>query len=313
MEGARALVLCLDFHKSLYIPKVSSQDAYYKTRLITRLFGIYEAGEQKLHAFIYPANVGGEGPDEVLSLLAFLIDKIQTETDLSHLILWSDNCPGQFKECFLFFYCDFLVQTKRFLRVDLKFFLEGHTYGICDTRFGSIEIATNRSDKIETPKDWINQLRGYAIKNLELYEVTLDMIKSYKTFLRKAYVSRNKDEDGISFSVRSLAWLSFGIGECENDNGVLQEKSLEKGNCLMRKSIDPHEKPIRVCFLKKKQQKPLISKDLKAKRTKLKPVLSDVKRNCLNLAKKYLSREAIEYYLSLPEGVVDDDSDDGSD
>lgn len=309
MKMAKSLVLCLDFHKSLYIPKVTSQDAYYKKRLITRLFGIYEAGKKRMHAFIYPSTVAGEGPDEVISLVDFLLNRLQSSSGCNrHLILWCDNCPGQFKECYLFFFCDYLIKTKRFLRVDLKFLLEGHTYSICDRRFGNIETASKRFEIIETPQDWVELLRTANIANMEIHEVTLDMIKSYKVFLRNAYVSRNKAEDGImEFSVRNVAWLNFGVGELENDNGELTVTSIPEGHCLARYTIDPHVKPISVCFLKKKQRRELLFTDLKAKRNEFIPVFADVKKNCLDLANKYLSCTAIQYYESLPT-VVDVDT-----
>jgi len=82
----------------------------------------------------------------VISMLDFLLTRLQT--GFNHLILWADNCPGQFKETYLFFYCDYLINTNRFLRVDLKFLLEGHTYSICDRRFGNIEAATRRFEVI---------------------------------------------------------------------------------------------------------------------------------------------------------------------
>ena len=76
-----------------------------------------------MNCFFYDESIGGSGPNEVIS----------------YLILWADNSPAQFKHCFLFFYLDTLVQNGRFLRVDLKFLLEGHSFSICDRRFGCIQ------------------------------------------------------------------------------------------------------------------------------------------------------------------------------
>ena len=294
---AKTLVLQLDFHKSLQIPKISSQDAYFCKRLTTRLFGIFDAGSKKLHAFIYPCTVAGEGPDEVISMLDFLLTRLQT--GFNHLILWADNCPGQFKETYLFFYCDYLIHTNRFLRVDLKFLLEGHTYSICDRRFGNIEVATRRFEVIESPADWISKLRENGLTNLEIYEVTVDMIKSYKMFLRNAYVNRGTDVDGNTAKVRKLAWLNFGAGELTDDNGVLVTTKIKSGECFVRFSIDPYEKPRRISFLKKKQWHPLHASDLKVKLNSINPVSTDVKENCVKLASKYLSCEASQYYESL--------------
>ena len=54
-------------------------------------------------------------------------------------IVWTDNAPSQFKDCFFFFYLNHLVQNKYFLRIDLKFLLEGHNYSTCDRRFACVQ------------------------------------------------------------------------------------------------------------------------------------------------------------------------------
>jgi hypothetical protein len=183
--------------------------------------------------------------------------------------------------------------------VDLKFLLVGHTYSICDRRFGNIEEAWKRFEIIESPTDWISKLNEIGIKNLVVHQVTLDMIKSYKTFLRKAYVSRNMDVNGKLFAVRKLAWLGFGIGESKDESGLLAAKNINSGECFARLSIDPYEKPIQMNCLKKKQRRPLNVADLKARYIDFIPVPPIVKENCVLLASKYLRLEAKEYYESL--------------
>ena len=309
----KALVLHLDFHKTIQLPKLTSQDAYFKRRLTTRLFGVFHANRKKLHAYVYPATVGGEGPDEVMSCLDLFL---QTQAaGLKHLVLWADNCPAQFKENYLFFYLQYLVKTKRFSRVDLKFLLEGHTYAICDRRFASIEAATKRFETIETPTDWVAKLKEQNISNLVIQEVSLDILKSFKTFLRNAYVSRQKDVHGQKFAVRRLAWLNFGIGEATDSIGGLVAKKLEDGACFARVSIDPYEEPLKINFLKKKQSRSLNPKGLKVRSVRLNPVPSIIKENCLELASKYLSVEAQRYYNTLPveEADADDNNDDDDD
>ena len=309
---AKALVLHLDFHKTIQVPKLTSQDAYFKRRLTTRLFGIFSANEKRLHAYVYPQTIGGEGPDEVISCLDLFLNT--QAVCFNHLVLWADNCPAQFKENYLFFYCQYLVKTKRFSRVDLKFLLEGHTYAVCDRRFASIEAATKRFETIETPSDWIAKLNEQNITNLVMHEVSLDIFKSFKTFLRNAYIARQKDVRGNKFAVRKLAWLNFGIGELTNTSGTLVAKTIEDGTCFARFTINPCEDPIKINFLKKKQNRPLNLERLKVRYLELNPVPNIIKENCVELATKYLSLDAQRYYNSLQvedkEGDVVDDDDD---
>lgn len=135
------LTLQLDFDKSLKSPKVLAQDAYYSARLRTQLLRIYCANNRKMYCFFfYDETTGTTGPNEVISLLDYLINRLQNELGRhDHLIIWSDNALGQFKECFLFFYLDYIVRLGQFLWADFNFLLEGHAYSVCDRRFGTIQ------------------------------------------------------------------------------------------------------------------------------------------------------------------------------
>lgn len=107
----KTLTLQLDFDKTLKTPKVTSQDSYFCAKLKTHHLGMYCASDDHIYCFLYDETVGTTGPNEVISLLDYLL--VQLENKLGkhdHLIIWCDNAPGQFKECFLFFYLDFIVR-----------------------------------------------------------------------------------------------------------------------------------------------------------------------------------------------------------
>ena len=137
------LVICIDFAKAIMTPKVSSQIAYFKRKLKTRLLGIYVATITKMFACIWTENIGGKGPDQVISALHhLLLTSLRDHTP--HLIIWSDNCPSEFKCNRLLFYAHWLVNTGVFDRIDLKFLVPGHTYGVCDRKFGNFEHIVER-------------------------------------------------------------------------------------------------------------------------------------------------------------------------
>ena len=119
----------------------------------------------------------------MISILFYFLKKLQTEQGpdrYDHLIVWCDNSPAQFKQNFLFFYMDYLVTRGDFLRTDLKFLLEGHSYSVCDRYFGNIQKVFNAQEKIETPKDWENVLVSSGLSSVKFCSVGLDMIKDYK-------------------------------------------------------------------------------------------------------------------------------------
>ena len=51
-----------------------------------------------------------------------------------------------------FFFLPGLYSSKgQYLRVDLRFLHEGHTYSVCDRRFGSIQTLFERNEVIDIP------------------------------------------------------------------------------------------------------------------------------------------------------------------
>ena len=296
------LVLQLDYHKTLHVPRVPAQDCYFRKRLAVRSFGIYEGNRKLMHCFIYPETVSGEGPDEVISLLDCLLKKITQDgdQDYEHLIVYADNSPSQFKENYLFFYCCYLVKIGRFKRIDVKFLLEGHTLSICDRRFGSLESFGKRIEIVETPSHWALLLKDSELERTEVYYVTREMVKDFKGFLKNEYHSRNTDMEGKVFKVRDIAWMSFGYGEALNSEGQVCLKQLKAGESLIRTTFDYRQPPILVNYTKKKQCTPLEGlSGPSIKHDSEIAVPLDVKNNCVTLARKYLSTDAQRFYQNL--------------
>ena len=295
----KTLTLQMDFDKSLKTPKVSAQDSYYKLKLQTHQMGIYCANNETIHCFLYDETTGTTGPNEVISLLDYLLNVLEDALGKhEHIIIWCDNAPGQFKECYLFFYLDHLIRKQQFLRADLKFLLEGHTYSVCDRRFGTIQRLFQTQEVVDVPKKWANILRNSNLSNLSVHWVTLDMIKDYKSFLRIQYVSRIEDLNKEKFEVKDVAWLNFGYGESINDHGQLQLVHHPE-TVFMRTKMNAKQPPRNVSFIKKKQGAELRPEYLSPVRQERRPVKGDVKRDCVQIAQKYLSKSAVRFYQSL--------------
>ncbi|XP_078368458.1 uncharacterized protein LOC144652294 [Oculina patagonica] len=296
----KTIVLQMDFDKTLWSPKVTSQDWYYKYKLKTHQMGIYCANDDIIHCFLYNETTGTIGPNEVISLLDYLL--LQLENKLGkhdHVIIWCDNCPGQFKECYLFFFLDFLVKKGRFVRADLKFLLEGHTYSVCDRRFGTIQKLFKNQEIVDVPRTWVKILENGNLSNVTAHWVTLEMIKDYKTFLRLHYVRRNEDLEKQKFRVQRIAWLNFGYGEVANEDGQLE--LLHHPECVfVRTEMDAKQTPMKVSFVKMRQCHELRPEFLEVVHNNRIPIPSNVKRNCVDLAEKYLSERAVTFYHSLP-------------
>ena len=267
---------------------------------------MYCASDDHIYCFLYDETVGTTGPNEVISLLDHLLVELENKLGKhDHLIIWCDNAPGQFKECFLFFYLDFIVRRGQLLRADLKFLLEGHTYSVCDRRFGTIQNVFQRHEIIDIPRKWATVLEHEGLSNVTVKWVTLDMIKDYKSFLRLRYVSRNEDLEKERFEVKNIAWLNFGYGETVDENGDLQLVH-HPDNVFVRFEMDSRQFPRKISFLKKKQCMELRPELLTTVRRERRAIREDVKRSCVKLAQKYLSQPAIRFYESLPSSTSEE-------
>ena len=123
------------------------------------------------------------------------------------------------------------------------------------------------------------------------------------------YISRTEDLDKEKFDVRRLAWLNFGYGEVADLEGKL-ELVHHPETVFLRFHIDTKETPRLVSFSKKKQMTELHSDLLVPARHEQRPVKNQVKKDCLKLARKYLSENAQEFYASL---TCEEDSSDDDD
>ena len=63
-----------------------------------------------------------------------------------------------------FFHLDYLVKNGQFLRIDLKFLLERHSYSICDMRFGCIQMFLDTVERVELPQEWASLLKNSPLK-----------------------------------------------------------------------------------------------------------------------------------------------------
>ena len=124
---------------------------------------------------------------------------------------WGLSCAvpaqdGRYGEVrlYIFFYQECKVR-------DLKFLLEGHTYSVCDRRFGTIQNVFQKHEIFDIPRKWATVLEHEGLSNVTVNWVRLDMIKDYKSFLRLRYVSQNEDLEKERFEVKNIAWLNFRL------------------------------------------------------------------------------------------------------
>lgn len=174
-----------------------------------------------------------------------------------------------------------------------------------DLELYKIQKLFKNQEVVDVPRTWATVLVQGNLLNVAVRWVTLDMIKDYKLFLRKLYVSRNEDLEKKKFEVKRVGWFNYGYGERVNETGQL-ELVHHPESVFIRCELNPKQPPREISFVKQRQGTELRPELLKTLRQERRPVRDDVKRDCVEIAQKYLSENAIRFYQSLPTSIEEE-------
>ena len=127
-------MIIIDYAQNLEMPlmrKDQAGDVYYYTPMTVPAFGVVDCNTEKnhLHAYIYPESEGKKGSNDVTSLvMKFLKDKgFLDGTQRLKLSIVCDNCTGQNKNNTVLRLAPYLVECGHFKKVQVVFFVVGHT------------------------------------------------------------------------------------------------------------------------------------------------------------------------------------------
>ena len=143
-----------DLQQSLPTPKLSTNVVFYKRQMWTYNLGIHNCSTEKGYMYMWPESVASRGSQDIASCL--LKHFSTTQSQASHLILFSDACGGQNRNINMACFCLYIVCNPDFSYtvVDHKFMLSGHSYLPNDRDFGAIEKASRRAEHVYVPEDW---------------------------------------------------------------------------------------------------------------------------------------------------------------
>lgn len=187
--------LTFDLEKTLPLPRIPTNVAFYKRQLWLYNSGIHSASNDIGHCYIWVEGEAGRGAQEVGSCL---IKYIQTKLrpTVEHLILWSDCCGGQNRNIKIVLMLKALLNSHDTLKVITMRFLEsGHTFLPNDTDFSKIETALKHYQRIYTAEEYISIIKKCKKrKPLQVYKMNkADFYSTEK--LEKNTTNRKKFTD----------------------------------------------------------------------------------------------------------------------
>lgn len=130
--------ICIDFGKNFPIPKIPTNDVYYKRQLSVCLFNIRTLSNSLNVFYVYPETIGKKGSNDVSSLVNhFLYNHLDLK--VRHLELFCDSCGGQNKNYTFFRFLHNVVHhQKRLDSIKVTFPIRGHSYMENDKNMGNI-------------------------------------------------------------------------------------------------------------------------------------------------------------------------------
>ncbi|CAG9816238.1 unnamed protein product [Phaedon cochleariae] len=175
------------------VPKIEVGEAYYKRKLSTYNFTIYDLGQNKGICYMWYESVAARGACEIGSFLyMFLIDGIKS--GIREFSLYSDNCAGQNRNRFIYSLY-FYVSHKYKVIINHKFLESGHTQNEGDSVHSVIERAS-KSIPLYTPGQWYTLARTACRKSpYKIIEVSQDNVYDLKDLLQNTTINWDKGTD----------------------------------------------------------------------------------------------------------------------
>ena len=189
--------IVVDYSQNIGIPQVGKSQpgrSYYLSPLNVNVFGIVHCGIPggTLDAFVYHEGQGGKGGDNVASMIMIYwrkqgwIQDVFADTFIpgQEVTVIMDNCPGQNKNNTVLRLANLLVQSGYFAKVNMLFYIAGHTKNACDRWFNTLKSLYRKSD-IWTMDQLYRSLKTH--NRITIHRIKEGDFKRYSAFLKLFY------------------------------------------------------------------------------------------------------------------------------
>ena len=191
-DDEEVLACCFDLQQTLPTPKLSTGIAYYKRKLWTYNFGVYNLKTKKSTMYVWDEVTARRGSIEIASALCQWIE--ENHQDETRLILFSDNCPGQNKNRNMVLTLLRLLHQGKFFRIEHYFLVPGHSYMSCDRQFGNIILELRKRDNIETMDDYIRIIKTAVKSGINVVSLKQESFLDYSVLQNSITKTRKSKE-----------------------------------------------------------------------------------------------------------------------
>ncbi|KAE8741825.1 hypothetical protein FOCC_FOCC012634 [Frankliniella occidentalis] len=251
-------VLTFDLQKVLYSPKSEVGEFFYKRKLSSYNFTIYDCTTGQAYCFVWDQTIAKRGSDEISScVLSFFEEAVKN--GVTEFKIYSDSCSGQNKNKFLYSMY-YLAARKYNVKIIHRYLEKGHTQMECDSVHAQIEKKT-RNMQIFTPAQWYGYMKSakvqkpaYIVKEID--QKTIFSFKDIAEHLLWAKIPISKIREITIDSLNpDVATYKLEFGDACTSKEILQKKRGRPVNWSTLQLHPAYKEPLPL--------KPKLVKDLK--------------------------------------------------
>lgn len=234
------LVFSVDLEQVIFIPTLTHSDMFYSRQLACYNLGLHVADTNIAFMCLWNEAMTGRGGNEVGSVLLKMLLSGNL-TAKKKVTIWSDNCIGQNKNRMVLMALIYLVASGKFIQIEQKFLVTGHTYLPCDRDFAQIE-RRKRLTKLFVPSDIEKMIKETRHNNpfqvvqvqqedfKDLQQVADEYINTTKINISKACWIRISAENPTRIQIKTsfsevAPWQTYNVLKKGKNLNNLQELS----------------------------------------------------------------------------------------
>ena len=156
--NSETVVCCFDLEEVLLTPHSFESCLFYKRRLNSFDFTIYDMGTSDGHCYLWNEAISSRGACEIASCLFSFIQDMSGKGK-KDFIMYSDNCCAQNKNKYFLTMLWYCLQKFNLRSITQKYLEKGHTQNEGDSIHAAIESAS-RKISIFTTSQWAATIRA---------------------------------------------------------------------------------------------------------------------------------------------------------
>ncbi|CAG9765712.1 unnamed protein product [Ceutorhynchus assimilis] len=209
------MVAVYDLEAVLPSPCGEISDFYYKSKLATYNFTVYDIAQKQGYCYVWSEHIAKRGANEIGSCVMYFL---QQNAVGKSIVFYSDNCAGQNKNRFVAAMYLYAVSKFDIPEITHKFLVTGHTQNEGDSMHSCIEKEKKRvlrSGPIYVPAQWIPVIR-LAKKNGNPYNVEELGTSDFYDFKQLSQEIGNNY--GVNLKNEKVLWSQISVLNVSKNN-----------------------------------------------------------------------------------------------